>query len=141
MNALIVFCDNPVNHFTHVYTVHDDQRGNWVQVDMSYGRLVVAVIGETKTDLLKQFREQGFPVFRREILPNTSQHRSWFPVMPISCVAFTKRLIGINNPFILTPKHLYCHLRGDSCRVFSVLQNPLPYLLRLLPHRHRKTPQ
>ena len=101
----VVFCDKPVKHFSHVYCIV------WgfaepVVIDMTYGRLTVSYDGFPPPE--------GWTTVTTEVAPNTAENRIWWPLMPLSCVSFTKRLLGINKPFILTSRQLYSYLRGKE---------------------------
>lgn len=94
----VVFCAEEVGHFTHVYVIDGVQ-----EIDMTYGRLTV--------DIGHRAIGRDWVVLEAEIAPNTAKNRIWWPIMPISCVSFTKRLLGINKPFVLTSKQLYNYLK------------------------------
>ena len=100
MTTVVVFCDNPVKHFTHVYCIQDD-----FDIDMAYGRLTVSYAEEP---------DKGWLVVVVDVAPNDKEHRILWPIMPISCVSFVKRLLGIKRPFILTSKQLYDYLRREQ---------------------------
>lgn len=98
MNARAVFVGT--GHFDHVFLCLCYE-GHWLKLDSAWGRLTLAYLGPD--DPAIWYREQGCTVLETESL----DQRLFSPIIPASCVALVKRLLGLRKPFICTTRQLY----------------------------------
>lgn len=86
----------------------------WILVDPQEGRPELRVIAGAEFDLRQFYQAQGFTAV--EIMVGNPIFR--LPVMPATCVASVKRIIGLRAPLILTPWQLYRRLRSgrNACK-------------------------
>lgn len=82
--------------------------GQWVAIDPMAHHLQITVPQlPTDFDLKNWFRDQGLRVI--ESHPAPALLRCYPPIF-LSCVELVKRILGLRNPFIITPAQLYNYL-------------------------------
>ncbi|MCB1782395.1 MAG: hypothetical protein KDI13_00215 [Alphaproteobacteria bacterium] len=99
--------------FKHCFVVvHDGSR--WVTLDplASHIELKVQELAD-EFDLIHWLKSQGHEALPARVIANTKPAPAAF----ISCVEIAKRLIGLQNRFIITPWQLYCRLQRDAILV------------------------
>ncbi|WP_192912398.1 hypothetical protein [Paracraurococcus ruber] len=109
--------------FRHCFAVLQDAAG-WTVLDPLSGRLVVA-----RLEVPAQFDLPGF--YRRAGLAVTgpfvpgNPRGSWLPpVMPFSCVALCRAVLGSGAPFALTPWGLFRKIDRNRKNVLTVVASP-----------------
>ncbi len=95
--------------FRHIVMMrYDVDYKIWLFVEWSSRRLYVEVYKKDEVSCIwEDIRARGsmLSIETKEIFGNMS------PKMPIYCVTWAKQLIGLNEPFILTPYQLSCELK------------------------------
>lgn len=99
-DVLVVF--HGAGHFDHCFCVVQEG-GAWIMVNGARGRPVIETL---PTDPTQCYRDAGLIVVTA---PRRLGAMRW-PLMPMSCVAVCKRIVGIRNPFIVTARQLRRHL-------------------------------
>jgi hypothetical protein len=97
--------------FRHCFVIIHDGK-NWITVDPLSNTMEVVVQDVPKEfDLPRWLKEQGHVVLRVRKMPDEAKVA---PVMLFSCVEAVKRMIGVRERFILTPRQLYRHLQRPA---------------------------
>lgn len=80
----------------------------WVVMDSLSDRIALAVLcPRTLADYLVTLHARGY---RCQVARARRARNRRLRLSPFSCVEVVKRLLGITNPLILTPFHLFCHI-------------------------------
>lgn len=95
--------------FRHCFAAVE-QGGYWILFDPQEGRPELRVLAASDFGLAAFYRESGFTAVE------TTVHEAALvlPVMPATCVAAVKRIIGLRAALVLTPRQLYRRLAADS---------------------------
>lgn len=94
--------------FRHCYVVVPSG-DYWILLDGRAGSPLLAVMGGTKEhDVAAFLNKEGNTVIEAEM---PFEYDSLWPLMIGNCVGAIKKVLGVRNPFILTPYQLYRHLR------------------------------
>jgi len=110
--ALIVFSDNTgvwwlkylKAGFRHCFIILETDRG-CVWVDPLSSSFTIKILeGYELNSLVRWYRDTGMRVVAVSEQPHGQQPFVW---APMTCVEVVKRLIGIRDPFVLTPWQLY----------------------------------
>lgn len=99
----------------------------WVRLDSQAGRPAVEVVAGADFDLATFYRGEGFMVVETEQGGGT-----WapWPLMVANCVGFSKAVLCIRAPWVLTPYQLYRHMtRGQLLPGKSLFSPPRPQAL------------
>jgi hypothetical protein len=108
---------------TKVYVVFEDDENRWWSFFLKKGIRHCYLIKPTPNDYIVYGKSaKGFDLFtvkdEKSIIDDIYAIKSYIPkeckrslFMLNTCVGHTKQILGINNPFILTPYQLLKHLR------------------------------
>ena len=117
--ALVVFTDDSnlfflkvlKRGFRHCFVMLHDGK-NWISVDPLLSQLLINVEENThdKKELIEWFKESGYRVVTSDI-PETICV-SFLGIY--SCVGVIKKILGVRNPFILTPHQLFKHISQNN---------------------------
>jgi len=121
--ALVVFEDEAVigwlrvlkPGFRHCFAAINDGRA-WVEVLPLARQTFVRACVAADRDLAAWYRSRGNAVVETMVREPPDRLA---PVMPYSCVEETKRLLGIQARWVLTPYQLYRHLRSDPRNTYA----------------------
>lgn len=94
---------------THCFTYEHQLLGGYdcfLKVENLYNCFDTQILFGTKKDLLSHHIGVRCIQITLDVDPLKTTH----DFMPINCVSLTKKQIGINKPFIITPKQLLNHL-------------------------------
>lgn len=92
--------------FRHCFAALGDSKG-WTVLDPLSDRLVVARLDlAPEFDLPDFYRRAGLTVLG-PFLPGPPRRRLLPPIMPISCVALCRAVLGAGAPFAVTPFGLF----------------------------------
>lgn len=114
--ALIVFSDNTgvwwlkylKAGFRHCFVILETDRG-CVWVDPLSSSFTIKILeGYELNSLVRWYRDTGMKVVAVPVLPHSAKPFAW---APMTCVEVVKRLIGIHDPFVLTPWQLYKNIK------------------------------
>lgn len=96
--------------FRHCAAVlHDGQQ--WIKIDpMAHITKIEVSHASSDFDMIGWMKDQDFHVVKAPIVEKQVQA----PFGVFSCVEVIKRIIGLHQPFIITPWQLYNHLKGES---------------------------
>ena len=94
--------------FRHCF-VAVERDGYWILFDPREGCPELRVLAGSDFDLAAFYRERGFTALDVAV----TETFSVLPVMPATCVAAVKRLIGLRAALVLTPWQLYRRLQAD----------------------------
>ena len=112
--------------FRHCFAALADVDG-WTVLDPLSGRLVVARLDlPPGFDLIGFYRRAGLSVLG-PFLPGGPRRSLLPPVMPFSCVALCRAVLGAGAPFAVTPFGLFRALdRRQTTRKFFLTRDVLP---------------
>ena len=110
MRALVVFHDTGIgpwsrllmSGFRHCF-VAIEQDGYWVVFDPQRGAPKISVVAQADYDLRSFYLDCGFYAVETK----TENKIFWSLLLPATCVAAVKRIVGLKNPWIWTPRQLY----------------------------------
>ena len=86
----------------------------WVSLDPLASHIEVMVQDiPADFDLPQWLKSQGHEVMEA----SPARHDRPAPVMPLTCVEFVKRILGVHKRFIFTPWQLYRYLQSGSSMV------------------------
>lgn len=109
--------------FRHCFCLVEEAEG-WILLDPLKSSIYLDVIrGISLADLVQHFAGTGRTVLLGRTIPGPSfRHAS---LRPTTCVELVKRMLGLNAPYVWTPRQLFFLLTGKSgpCR-FEVLAHP-----------------
>ncbi|SCA55383.1 conserved hypothetical protein [Candidatus Terasakiella magnetica] len=117
--ALIVYSDNTGvwwlrflrAGFRHCFIILETDRGT-IWVDPLSNNLTLKILeGYELAGLIRWYRDMGMHV--QSVCLDDNKVKS-FPWAPMTCVEVVKRLVGIRNPFIITPYQLYLSIKGTK---------------------------
>ncbi|MDY0029498.1 MAG: hypothetical protein RBR86_06100 [Pseudobdellovibrionaceae bacterium] len=81
----------------------------WVAIDPMLHHWDVSLPDiDAAFDLRTWLEDQGYRVIETQIL---TPERQYFPPLFLSCVEVVKRVIGMQNPLIITPYQLYRYFK------------------------------
>jgi hypothetical protein len=115
--ALVVFVDHVEcpwlrglkRGFRHCFAVLADGPG-WLLCDPLKDRILLTRIEPPAGfDLARFYHEQGHRVLAGRTMPVSSPRRPP-TLVPLTCVAVVKRLLGVQGASVLTPRQLFDHL-------------------------------
>ena len=95
--------------FSHCFSYEHQLLGGYdcfLKIENLYNCLDTQIMFGSKEDLLLRFDH----VRTVEITLDIDPLRRTFDLLPINCVSVIKKQLGLNKPFIITPKQLYDHL-------------------------------
>ena len=87
------------------------REGYWILFDPREGCPELRVLAAAGFDLAAFWRGCGFVAVETTVREDAAFA---LPVMPATCVAAVKRLIGLRAPLVLTPWQLYRRIVGDT---------------------------
>ena len=95
--------------FRHCFAAMEEG-GYWILFDPQEGRPELRVLAGSDFDLAAFYRESGYDAVE------TTVREAGFvlPVLPATCVAAVKRIIGLRAPLVLTPRQLYRRLAAGN---------------------------
>lgn len=101
--------------FRHCFAAIEDESG-WLVLDPLSRRLLVARLAVPPGFNLPRFYARAGLVPLGPFAPGPAR-RGWMPsILPYSCVALCRQVLGAAAPFALTPRGLFkrlaCQLRG-----------------------------
>lgn len=117
--ALIVFSDNTgvwwlkylKAGFRHCFIILETDRG-CVWVDPLSSSFTIKILeGYELNSLVRWYRESGMRVLSVSVPAHGGKPFAW---APMTCVEVVKRLIGVRDPFVLTPWQLYKAIKGTK---------------------------
>ncbi len=95
--------------FTHCFSYEHQLLGGYdcfLRVENLYNCLDTQIFFGLKPDLLNLFPHYKIVEIKLEVNPLNKTYE----FLPINCVSMVKKQLGLNKPFIITPKQLYDHL-------------------------------
>lgn len=101
-------------NFRHVVALRYDHRFDvWIFIEWSSRRLFVENYkGEEIDPVLAKLRAEG-----GMLALDVTTRTNFAPRAPLYCVSWTKQLLGISAPWVLTPWQLACELRRRGAGV------------------------
>ena len=101
----------PMPTWSHCFVVAKDHRANaWLEAQMGWEGITFVVLAPLDFDAAAYYTDLGHTVVEAERWDFTPR----WPWMMNTCVGATKRILGVVNPFILTPAALLRHLVKDK---------------------------
>lgn len=95
--------------FSHCYTYEHQLLGGYdcfVKVECLLNTLNSEIFFGTSSQLLEMYKATNIIQITVEVNPTAKT----LDLLPVNCVSMVKKQLGVNKPFILTPKQLYAHL-------------------------------
>lgn len=96
--------------FRHCFAAVSDG-SSWIVCDPLKDRMELTHLRLPPSfDLAGFYADQGYEVLIGQIRHLPSRDR--LALAPLTCVAIVKRILGLKAACVLTPRQLFCHLRG-----------------------------
>lgn len=114
----VIFTDSSIDRwpvsdltrgFSHCYAYEQQLLGGFdcfIRIENLLNIIETQIFFGSKKDLLMQFPTLTVVEIKLEVNPN----KRIFDFFPINCVSLIKKQLGLNKPFVITPKQLFNHL-------------------------------